>query len=386
MMRRRTFLLSLLGLAGAATGGAAAAFVKSPRFGRAPSPSRLKRMLASPNWQGGMFRNYEPLISPPRLGPDGKPKKRDGRLKVWWKFLFADKSALFPPKPIPVAATDIAALVRSGEDAAVWLGHSSLFLRFAGKSILIDPVFGSYASPVPFINRAFPVTGHAWSADDFPEIDILAISHDHWDHLDYHSVTALIPKTKEFLCPLGVGEYLEAWGARPSLINEGDWWDSATLADGAIEAVFTPSRHFSGRFERMNGTLWGGFAFSSPLSPKRIYFSGDGGWGRHFAEIGRRLGPFDVAFIENGQYNENWPLVHMAPAETALAATTVRAAALVPIHNSRFALSRHVWNAPLEAISAQAEGRPWRLATPKIGTAFPLSADIPLTPPWWRSI
>lgn len=383
-LSRKSFILSSLGVAGMAAAGGTAAFLKSARFGRRPSPERLKRIQASPNWRDGMFRNYEPLISPMRLDENGRPKKRDGRLKVWWKFLFADRAALFPPKPIPVTKSGASAIsAENGDDFAVWLGHSSVFLRLAGKNILIDPVFGSYASPVPFINRAFPTIGGTWSADDFWQIDLLAISHDHWDHLDYGSVTSLIPKVKEFLCPLGVGEYLEAWGAEPKRVHEGDWWDELTLCDSEISVAFTPTRHFSGRLERMNATLWCGFVFSARQTPMKVYFSGDGGWGRHFADIGRLKGPFDLAFIENGQYNENWPLVHMAPEETALAATTVHARNVVPIHNSRFALSRHTWNTPLEAISTQAAGRPWHLITPMIGEAFALdvSRDFPA---WWR--
>lgn len=385
-LSRRAFIAGSLGAAGAAiaTGGAAAAFVKSAPFGRAPSPERLKRMQASPNWRDGAFRNLEPLISPPPVGPDGKVRRRDGRLKVWWKFLFADKSALFPPAPIPVSREGAAAILGDDDDFGVWLGHSSVFLRLGGKNILIDPVFSSYASPVPFINRAFPVSGRPWSADDFPEIDLLVISHDHWDHLDYPSVTALMPKVKEFACPLGVGEYLEAWGAEPGKVREGDWWETLRLCDGEISATLTPGRHFSGRFERMNMTLWAGFAFSSRRSPLRIYFSGDGGWGSHVAEIGRRIGGFDLAFLENGQYNENWPLVHMAPKETALTASTIRARAVVPIHNSRFALSRHSWCAPLDAICEEAAGRNWRLLTPQIGQSFRLDDAEQPFPKWWK--
>lgn len=368
MTTRRKFIAGALGTSAAAavlgTAGGAA-FLHTPQFGRKPSKERLARIMASPNWQCNAFYNIEPLISP-------AIRNRESRLKLWWRFLLADKSALAPTEPLK---TDRSGIARWKDDETAdfvsWLGHSSVFMRLGGKNILIDPVFSPYASPVPFINRSFPYE-QDWTAEDFPEIDILAISHDHWDHLDFPTIKALLPKVKRAICPLGVGEYLEQWGLAPELVSEGDWWDKIDL-DG-IAITITPSRHFSGRFSRRNQTLWGGFVFEH--GSRRIYFSGDGGWGRHFAEIARRVGPMDIAFIENGQYNVKWPSVHMHPHESALAAKILGAKAAIPIHNGRFTLSDHTWDEPARLFAAECEKIGIRLLRPKLGETIDYSHSI----------
>lgn len=366
---RRQFLLGSAAIAGTATVGGVAAFLNTPQFGRRPSKRRLERLLASPNWSktDGTFRNYEPFVAPPPQ--TGKPTNR---LKLWWDFLLADKSHLAPKSPLPAVKTDLKALERS-RDLAVWFGHSSLYMQLGGRRILVDPVFSDYASPVWFINRAF-VVANAYSADDFPDIDILAITHDHWDHLDYPSIKALLPKVRRAICPLGVGEYLEQWGMSPDAILEGDWLDLLDLGED-LYAWVTPARHFSGRLMRPNQTLWGGFAFMSPQ--RRVFISGDGGFGRHFQHIARMLGPFDFAFLENGQYNVRWPSVHSHPHETAQIADILGARYVVPIHNSKFTLSDHAWNAPMKALAGLSAGKEWGLLTPRIGERIDFDSPGP---------
>ena len=369
MTTRRRFILGSCAVA-AAGGGGGAAFLNTAQFGRPPSAARRARILASPNWKNGCFRNAEPF-APPRA------QFRENRLKIWWKFLFADKTALSPSAPLEIVKPDFAALAAGG-DCAVWLGHSSVFLRLDGVNVVFDPVFSPYASPLPFVNRAFRASA-AFALGDLPDIDILAISHDHWDHLDYPTVHALIPRVKYAVCPLGVGEYLEQWGMPPDRIFEGDWFDEFNIAN--LHWAITPARHFSGRLSRMNGTLWGGFALRS--SKRAVFFSGDGGWGRHFAEIARRFAPFDFAFMENGQYNVRWPSVHSHPPETAAAAELLRARFLVPIHNSKFALSDHRWNEPMDALAALAPAYSWKLAAQPIGRPILFDAP-PDCEMWWK--
>ena len=353
--------------------GGTAAFLNTPQFGRKPSPERLAKLLASPNWSDGAFRNYEPFVSPP---PQiGKPKNR---LKLWWDFLLADKSHLAPPSPLPTAKTDLKSLDPS-QDIAVWLGHSSIYMQLEGLRILIDPVFSDFASPVWFINRAFDGS-NIYTAEDFPEIDILAITHDHWDHLDYPSISALLPKIRRAVCPLGVGEYLEQWGMAPDKISEGDWFDGFDF--DPIYISITPARHFSGRLTRRNQTLWGGFVFASPH--RRVFVSGDGGFGKHFQDIANTYAPFDFAFLENGQYNVRWPSVHSHPHETAQIADIIQTQFVIPTHNSKFTLSNHAWNTPMAELSKLSPGHPWQLLTPRIGDLIPLSS--PPTFPAWFSI
>lgn len=371
-LTRRQFIIGSTALAGTAMVGGTAAFLNTPQFGRKPSPERLARLLASPNWKDGVFRNYEPFVSPP---PQiGKPKNR---LKLWWDFLMADKSHLAPKSPLPTVKTDLKAL-DPARDLAVWLGHSSIYMQLGGKRILIDPVFSDYASPVWFINRAFDGT-NIYTAEDFPEIDILAITHDHWDHLDYPSICALLPKVRRAVCPLGVGEYLEQWGMAPDAISEGDWFDCFDL--DPLYIFITPSRHFSGRLTRRNQTLWGGFVFFSPS--RRIFVSGDGGFGRHFQHIADMYGPFDFAFLENGQYNVRWPSVHTHPHETVQVADIIGTRFVIPVHNSKFTLSDHSWNVPMSELSRQSADHPWRLLTPRIGDIIDFAA--PSEFPLWFS-
>jgi L-ascorbate metabolism protein UlaG (beta-lactamase superfamily) len=341
-----------------------AAFLNTPQFGRKPSKDRLERLIASPNWRDGAFCNLEPLRSP-------AIPRRESRLKTWWRFLLADQSELGPKEPLKTDRSGISRWNEVGDDFVSWLGHSSVFMRIGGKNILIDPVFSPYASPVPFINRSFPYE-QDWTGEDFPDIDLLAISHDHWDHLDYPTVTALLPKIKKAVCPLGVGEYLEQWGLAPELVSEGDWWDKFDFGD--VSVALTPSRHFSGRFTRRNQTLWCGFVFES--GTRRIFFSGDGGWGRHFAEIARRFAPVDIAFIENGQYNVKWPSVHLHPNESALAAKTVGAKVAIPIHNSRFTLSDHAWDEPARRFAEECERIGVNLLRPMMGETVDYSHSI----------
>lgn len=371
-MTRRQFILGSAALAGTAMVGGTAAFLNTPQFGRKPSKERLARILASPNWSqaDGVFRNYEPFVSPPPQ--TGKPKNR---FKLWWDFLMADKSHLAPKAPFPTVKTNLKALDPS-RDLAVWLGHSSIFMQLGGKRILVDPVFSDYASPVWFINRAFDGV-NIYSADDFPEIDVLAITHDHWDHLDYPSITALLPKIKSAICPLGVGEYLEQWGMEPGNIFEGDWFDSFDVS--GLHFAITPSRHFSGRLTRRNQTLWGGFAIDSGM--RKVFISGDGGFGAHFHRIADAFAPFDFAFLENGQYNVRWPSVHTHPHETVQVADIIGARHVIPVHNSKFTLSNHAWNTPMETLSKLAAGHDWQLLTPRIGDIVDFSS--PASFPAW---
>ena len=183
--------------------GGGALFVNRPEFGRAPRGERLARMEASPHYVNGQFQNLVPVQVM-------NEKSGENRLAATAKFLFGDKSELSPREPMLSKETDLRQLdpVR---DAVVWMGHSTFFLQMGGRRILIDPVFSPYASPVFFINKAFPGS-NVYTAEDMPEIDVLAISHDHWNHLDYPTVMALKPKIKQVVCPPGGGGRFRAMG------------------------------------------------------------------------------------------------------------------------------------------------------------------------------
>ena len=369
-MKRRQFLKAMgIGAAGLFLGGTY--YVNRPEFGRLPTGTRRERILASPHYYDGQFQNIEPV----------EQTVKGGEAKAMAEFLFGSSEGLRPAGPMATEKTELSALPLD-RDCVVWLGHSSFYMHLGGYRILVDPVFSSYASPVFFINRAFDGS-NVYRAAEFPPIDVLAISHDHWDHLDYPSVMALRPKVRRVVCPLGVGEYFEQWGFDMARACEEDWDRAVSVADDLTVHVL-PSRHFSGRLLQRNQTQWAGFAFMTPN--RRVFFSGDGGYGGHFRRIGETLGPFELAVMENGQYNERWAQIHMMPEETAQAAVDVGAKTVLSVHNGKFALSRHRWDEPYRRLAAASAGKPYRLLTPKIGEALYIGDDRQVFGPWWEQM
>lgn len=347
-------------------------YIQQPKFGKAPHGARLERIERSPNYAGGKFHN---LVPTPQFS------EGDNIASVWWYFLFAKKERLIPAAAIPAAKTDLKSL-DPGEDSVVWLGHSSYFIQLGGKRMLIDPVFSASAAPVSFANKAF-AGANPYTADDMPPIDYLLISHDHWDHLDYPTVIALKPKIKNVICGLGVGAYFEQWGFAPGLIHEADWFTALEFGDGLTIHVL-PSRHFSGRLLSRNKTLWTGFALVT--SQRRVFYSGDGGYGLHFRQIGERFNGFDLAIMENGQYDKHWPYIHMMPEEVAQAAEELKAKALLPGHAGKFAIANHAWDEPFERITRASQGKGYRLLTPMIGESVGLAREQQVFARWWNGV
>ena len=216
----------------------------------------------------------------------------------------------------------------------IWLGHSSWFVQLGGKRILIDPVLSDYTAPFSFLNKAYEGTS-IYRVEDIPEIDCLLISHDHWDHLDYQTVAALKSKVGRVICPLGVGAYFDYWDYPQEKILEGDWYDRISLGEDITVHVM-PARHYSGRLLTKNKTLWAGFALETPN--RRIFFSGDSGYGPHFARIGEAFQGFDLALLDCGQYDPRWAYIHMTPEEAVQAALDLGVRALIPAHVGRFAI------------------------------------------------
>ena len=263
-----------------------------PAFGRLPRGSRLERILQSPNYRDGQFRNLE--ASPMMTGDKS-------RLSGILEFLFRKKEGLRPDAAVPALKTDLRALDRDS-NLLVWFGHSSYLLQAEGRRVLVDPVFRA-AAPFSFLNRPFKGTD-IYRPGDMPDVDLLVITHDHWDHLDYRTVTELKSRIGKVVCPLGVGEHFEYWGFEPEKIIELDWHETAALGDGfAVHCL--PSRHFSGRGLNPNRTLWASFLLETPA--RQVYMGGDGGYGKHFAQIGRQFPGIDLAILENRQYNDARP-------------------------------------------------------------------------------
>jgi L-ascorbate metabolism protein UlaG (beta-lactamase superfamily) len=255
-------------------------------------------------------------------------------------------------------------------------------MQVNGKKILFDPVLSGSVSPVSFTNRSFMGTD-PYGPDDIPEVDYLFISHDHWDHLDYKTMLAIKPKVKKVICALGVGSHLEYWGFSASDIIEMDWNDRIILDEGFIVHAVT-SRHFSGRTLKRNRTLWASFVLQTPTH--RIFMGCDGGYDKHFAETGRQFGSFDLAILENGQYNKYWKNIHMMPAEVIQAAKDLNTKAMIPVHSCKFALANHTWDDPLKTITELNRNENLNIQTPIIGDLLYFDQFTLKSANWWEKV
>lgn len=309
------------------------AFVNQRSFGRLPRGERLERIRRSPNYRDGQFRNLHPT---PQMTSD------KGFAGSMWGILFGSKERREPASALPVLKPDLHRLERA-EDALVWFGHSSYLLQLDGVRLLVDPVL-TYKWPMSLFFSPFKGTD-VFSPEDMPDIDCLIVTHDHWDHLDYRTVMQLKERIGRVVCPLGVGEHFEYWGFDSDRIVELDWNESCGLSDG-FRIHCLPARHFSGRGLQRNRSLWASFLVESPS--RRVYLAGDGGYDTHFAEIGRRFAPIDLAVVENGQYNADWRYIHLMPEKLPEAIRDLRPARVLTVHHSKFALSRHAWDEPLK--------------------------------------
>ena len=255
-------------------------------------------------------------------------------------------------------------------------------MQIDGKRILVDPVLSGSASPFSFMTKAFKGADR-YSTDDLPAIDYLFLSHDHYDHLDYKTIVKLKPKVHKLICGLGTGEHLEYWGYDHERIIEKDWNESFEL-DHGFTVHTVPSRHFSGRWLKRNQALWTSFVLQTP--GLRIFIGGDSGYDKHFAEIGNTFGGFDLAIMENGQYNKNWKHIHLMPHEILQAAKELKAKRIFPVHSSKFVLGNHAWDAPLELITENNKKENLNIITPMIGEKVDLANPGQVFSPWWKEV
>lgn len=335
-------------------------------FGKLPAGPRLARLRQSPNYRDGEFRN----LSETRVMAPGTSFFK--LLRAMWQ---APKT-LQPAQALPFMRTDLHRLPDDGL-VVVWLGHSSYLLKLDGKLILVDPVLSGNASPFSFLIKAFPGTNE-YRADDLPDPDVLVLTHDHYDHLDYKTILLLKNRLKQVLCPLGVGAHLEYWGVEADKITEVDWDDRVELAGLQFTAV--PARHFSGRGLSRARALWTAYVLTG--GGFRLFLGGDSGYDAHFKAIGAAFGPFDLAIMEIGQYNDLWPLIHAAPEQTVQAALDLGARLLLPVHWGKFALAFHPWDEPIRRLIARAVGEGLEVTTPLIGEPVTAGANYPRRA-WW---
>ena len=345
-------------------------FISQPQFGKAPTGKRLERIQKSPHYKNGRFDN---LNLTPQLAEDTSMPE------VMFKFLFGKTENLIPKQKFNFTKTDLKNLDPT-ENVYIWMGHSSYFIQIDGKKILVDPVFSGNASPFSFTTKAFH-GADIYSAEDIPALDYLIISHDHWDHLDFKTVQKLKSKVKQVITGLGTGEHFEYWDYDPKNIVELDWGENFDLGNG-FKVHAETARHFSGRGLKRDQAIWASFVFETPS--QRIYIGGDSGYDDHFKKIGDKYGSFDLAILENGQYNKDWRYIHMMPGENIKAMKELNAKRMIPVHNSKFALAKHAWTEPLDKV-LQMNTENLRIITPKIGEKVNWQDDTKVYEQWWKA-
>lgn len=289
---------------------------------------------------------------------------------------------LRPEGRIPV--TKITGLPEAAESdlKMTWFGHSTVLLQIGGKTVFIDPVLSRRCSPVGFAGPE-RMAEVPMEAEDVPEIDLLLLSHDHYDHLDYETIRKIDSKVRAYGVPLGVESHLIRWGVAPEKIQSFAWWDEMEL-DG-LKVAAAPGQHYTARLPwKRNRTWWCGYILQS--GDYNVYYTGDTGFDDFFYDIYERYGAMDLVIMENGQYNEKWPDTHMQPSEGVEAAKILEAAWVLPVHWAGFVLSEHGWSEPAEDYTALAEQEGIQVVTPKIGETADYREMDKYREKWWRSV
>jgi len=353
-MKTAIIILSILALLVVAV----VAVLQHPAFGRRMSAERKARIEASPNYRDGMFQNQQPT---PQFTGD------HNTLKAMWTMLMRRDSNRVPIEPIPAVITNLKSMPKD-RDWFVWFGHSSYLFQLGGKRFLVDPLL-KMEFPASLMLKPFKGTD-IYTPDDMPEIDVLIITHEHWDHLDYATLRDLRPKVKQVVCPLGVGEYLEYWKYDPSTIHEMDWMEHLAIShQPSAQITCLPSRHFSNRLLRgRNQTLWA--AFMVEAGDRKVYIGGDGGYDDRFRQAREQFGKIDLAIMENGQYNPNWAYIHMLPQDLENAILDMQPKQVFTVHHDKFSLSTHAWSEPDSVARSIAERNAIHLLDQPIGTVI----------------
>jgi L-ascorbate metabolism protein UlaG (beta-lactamase superfamily) len=311
-------------------------------------------------------------------------------LKVLPRFL-SNKAEKFPYKPPGPFRTDVSVYEAVPDSGlrVTWMGHSSMLLEIDGMRVLVDPVWDERASPSQWAGPkrffAAPVR-----LEDLPGVDVVLVSHDHYDHLGEATIRMLAGlesmRGAAWVTSLGVGEILRGFGVEAEKISELDWTDSVTVGGLTITAV--PSRHFSGRsmFNRFE-TLWSAFVLKGP--EHTVYFGADSGWWEGFAEIGAAYGPFDLVMLEIGAFDVLWSGIHLGPdgaarAYEALSGTSNGHGLMMPIHWGLFDLALHAWRQPIQRLLEVAGEKGIKLWAPEPGRPTEVVAGVEVRSDWWR--
>ncbi|OTG87092.1 hypothetical protein B9T31_05665 [Acinetobacter sp. ANC 4558] len=301
-------------------------------------------------------------------------------VRTLWDMFYNEKKRA-PAHTLPMQKPDWNVFLSNPQDNQfIWFGHSNLLMRVSGKTIAVDPVFGKSVVPLGFMMHRFqdaPAQIH-----EFPFIDLVIISHNHYDHLEKKTIQYLVKHSPEtqYVVPLGLDKTLEKWGVASQNIIALDWWQDYQLDQVKITA--TEAHHASGRGLRdTNQSLWAGWIIQD--TQQTIFYSGDNGYGIHYAEVGRRFPAIDLAFLENGQYDEKWSAIHMSPAQTAQAAKDIGAKAVVPVHWGAYSMALHHWNESVIQSVPLMQSYGIHTLTPEMGQIFTTETQ---TTQWYKTI
>jgi L-ascorbate metabolism protein UlaG (beta-lactamase superfamily) len=344
-------------------------------LGKAPQGARLERIGASPRWAGEQFRNLQPIL----------PGLRDptASMPTLSEFICGGERRV-PPQPLPsMNPLDIWSRPPASGLRVTWLGHSTLLIEIEGLRVLTDPVWGRRASPSSLAGpKRFQPVPVALRA--MPPLDLVLVSHDHYDHLDYPTIRELAGRDVPFVTSLGVGAHLEFWGVRPERIAELDWWESHQLPNTGLTLTATPSQHFSGRgLKNRNATLWSSFVIRSQRHA--VFFSGDTGLTMEYRTIRERHGPFDLVMLEVGGFHPAWGDMHLGPHHALEALALLGGGPFLPIHWGTFSLAMHAWDQPAEALLELGPKTGAQLVMPRLGEPVQ-PAHAPGAQPWWRVV
>ncbi|MFI6922716.1 MBL fold metallo-hydrolase [Nonomuraea spiralis] len=333
-------------------------------------PDRVGRMRRSPQFRGGTFFNPMPeptsLMTTPPAGLLAEMAR--------------NKEQRHPAGTIPLRLPPSAPPPADGV-RAVWYGHASTLVEIEGKRVLFDPVWSNRVSPSQL---AGPKRHHPLPVDlgELPQVDAIAISHDHYDHLDMATVRSLTRTQKaSFLVPLGIGAHLERWGVPLYRIIELDWDEEAEVA--GLRFVATAARHFSGRAFTRNDTLWGSWVVAG--AAKRVFYAGDSGYFQGYRGIGAAHGPFDLTLMPIGAYSPAWPDIHMNPEEAVNAHLDLGGSLLLPVHWATFTLALHPWAEPVDRLWREAKARDVKIVVPRPGEGVDVSAAQAVDG-WWETM
>jgi L-ascorbate metabolism protein UlaG (beta-lactamase superfamily) len=333
--------------------------------------ARLERMKASSRYVDGTFRNTLPI---------SQGLKKGTRIATLKEFVCGGKRRV-PTGTLPLVSP-LEAWQRPVQSGlrTTWLGHSTVLLEIDGMRALTDPVWGERVSPFAF---AGPKRFHPAPAtiQQLPKIDVVVISHDHYDHLDHPSILQLIPLGVPFVTSLGVGAHLEAWGVPAARIIELDWWESTQV--GGLTITAGPSQHFSGRsVSDRNATSWSSMTIRGPKHA--VFFSGDTGLTAEYSEIKERLGPFDLVMLEVGAWDAAWGDIHLGPENALEAHRLLGSGAFLPVHWGTFNLAIHDWDEPAETLVKRAPTNA-PLLMPRLGQPIE-PGHVQSIDPWWREV